>query len=170
MLKKLSERPALCSPSTTNATAAALELLEQLCRDGIDPDLAQPPVSLLVVDDDPIARRAVGGALQLVFGRPDAADSGEAAVALAGEKAFDLIFLDVRMPGVDGFTACSLIHETTHNRRTPVVFVTSQDDLKSRAQAEASSAQAGADTQSSPTIAANASSAGSGTNAFMQRL
>ena len=56
---------------------------------------------------------------------------------MAGEKAFDLIFLDVRMPGVDGFTACSLIHKTTHNRRTPVVFVTSHDDLKSRAQAEA---------------------------------
>src|SRR5205085_7291396 len=80
LIKKLVEQPALSSPSTTNAAAAALQLLEELCRDGCDPDLGSPPVSLLVVDDDPIARRAVSGALQLTFGRPENAESGEAAL------------------------------------------------------------------------------------------
>ena len=72
----------------------------------------------------------------MAFGRPDSAESGEA--ALSGGKRFDLIFLDVRMPGMDGFAACSRIHRTRHNRRTPVVFVTSYDDLDSRAKAAAS--------------------------------
>jgi len=138
MLKKLLEKPKLrTTPSALNAAAAALELLEQLCRDRLEPNLSEPPLRLLVVDDDPIARRAVCGALQLVFGRPESADSGEASLALAGEKAFDLIFMDVMMPGMDGFAACAKIHETTSNRRTPVVFITSRDDQSSRAQAEA---------------------------------
>jgi CheY-like chemotaxis protein len=87
------------------------------------------------VDDDPVTRRAISGSLQLVFGRPDSAESGEAALALAAEKSFDLVFLDVLMPGIDGFTTCSKIHETAPNRRTPVVFVTSHNDMESRSQA-----------------------------------
>jgi len=89
----------------------------------------------LVVDDDPVARRAISGSLQATFGRPDSAESGEAALALAGEKQFDLIFMDVRMPGMDGFKCCSKIHETAANSKTPVVFVTSHGDLESRAEA-----------------------------------
>jgi len=138
MLKKLLEKPALrTTPSALNAAAAALELLEQLCRNGFASNLSEPPLQLLVVDDDPIARRAVCGALQLAFGRPDGADSGEAALALATEKAYDLVFMDVLMPGMDGFTSCSKIHETTPNSQTPVVFVTSHQEPDARARAEA---------------------------------
>jgi CheY-like chemotaxis protein len=138
MLKKLLEQPKLCIPSTLDTAAAALELLEKLCRAGSNPDLANPPIRILVVDDDPLALRVIGGSVQLVLGRPDSADSGERALTLATEKAFDLIFLDVLMPGIDGFTACSKIHETALNRLTPVVFVTSHSDQESRSRAAAS--------------------------------
>ena len=138
MLKKLIEQPKSWTPSTVQAAAAALELLLDLGRTGANPDLTQPPIELLVVDDDPVARRAISGSLQLAFGRPDSVESGEAALRLANEKPFDLIFLDVRMAGMDGFAACSRIHQTRHNRHTPVVFITSYDDLDSRAQAAAS--------------------------------
>ncbi|MEY2427949.1 MAG: hypothetical protein QOJ40_834, partial [Verrucomicrobiota bacterium] len=135
MLKKLLEKPKLCTPSTLDTAAAALDLLAKLCQSRSNPDLASSPVRLLVVDDDPMARRAIGGALQLGFGKPDSADSGEAALTLAAEKTFDLIFLDVMMPGIDGFTACSKIRESGLNTQTPVVFVTSQDNQDSRLQA-----------------------------------
>jgi CheY-like chemotaxis protein len=137
MLKKLLERPKSWTPSNVQAAAAALDLLLDICRTGANPDLGQPPVQLLVADDDPVARRAISGTLQLVFGRPNTVESGEAALKLAREKAFDLIFLDVQMPGMDGFAACSRIHQTRRNRLTPVVFVTSFDDLDSRARAAA---------------------------------
>jgi DNA-binding response OmpR family regulator len=135
MLKKLFDCPKLCAPSTLDAAAGALDVLDELCRARTDPDLAQPPVRLMVVDDDPVAGRAIAVSLQLVFGRPDSADSGEAALALAGKRGYDLIFLDVRMPGLDGFATCTQIHATAMNRRTPVVFVTSAGDAASRAQA-----------------------------------
>ncbi len=138
MLKKLLDQPKHCSPSTLNAAAAALELLEELCcHTAEEPDLSNPPVSILVVDDDAVARRGVAAAIQLVFGRPEDAASGDAAVTLAQEKQFDLILLDVLMPGIDGFATCSRIHETALNRRTPVVFVTSHDDPEARSQAVA---------------------------------
>jgi CheY-like chemotaxis protein len=92
----------------------------------------------MVVDDDPVACRAIAVSLQLVSGRPDSAESGEAALALAGKRGYDLIFLDVRMPGMDGFAACTQIHATAMNRLTPVVFVTSHSDTASRAQAAVS--------------------------------
>jgi len=138
MLKKLFQHPKLCAGSTFDAAAGALDVLDELCRARKDPDLAQRAVRLLVVDDDPIARRAIAMPLQLVFGRPDSADSGEAGLALAGKREFDLIFLDVRMPGMDGFAACAQIHATVLNRLTPVVFITSHSDTASQAQAAVS--------------------------------
>jgi len=138
MLKKLLENTELCTPSTLNTAGTALDLLDDLCWTGCDPDLADPPVRLLVVDDDPVARRAVCGSLQLAFGRPESAESGEAGFALAAEKSFDLIFLDMLMPGIDGFTTCRKIRETHLNVDTPVVFITGYDDIHSRTQAAVS--------------------------------
>jgi DNA-binding response OmpR family regulator len=134
LLRKLLERSDSCTASSFEAGAAALSLLDDLCRLKVEPILEEPPVRILVVDDDPIARRALAGAIQVVFDRPKTADGGEAALILANETPFDLILLDVLMPGMDGFTTCAKIRETLHNERTPVVFVTSQSDIESRRQ------------------------------------
>jgi CheY-like chemotaxis protein len=133
--RKLHQRVDHCMPTALGTAGVALDLLEELCRSETEPDLAAPPVRILVVDDDLIARRAFAGAIQGAFGRSDCAASGEAALASADEKQFDLIFLDVRLPGVDGFTTCSRIHQTTANRHTPVVFVTGHSDLQERGNA-----------------------------------
>jgi CheY-like chemotaxis protein len=138
MLRKLYQHPQLCAGSAFDHAAGALDVLDELCRARKDPDLAHRAVRFMVVDDDPIARRAISMPLQLAFGRPDSADSGEAALALANKNAFDLVFLDVIMPGMDGFAACSRIHATVLNRLTPVVFITSHSDTASQAKAAAS--------------------------------
>jgi CheY-like chemotaxis protein len=136
MLKKLVEHPQRCTPSTLSAAAAALDLLDELGGQAeTSSDLASAPIRILVVDDDPVTLRAICGSIQLVFGRPDSADNGEAAVALATEKTYDVIFLDVMMPGIDGFTTCSRIRETALNSNSPVVFVTSHDDAEARSMA-----------------------------------
>jgi CheY-like chemotaxis protein len=135
MLKKLLDQPRLCTPCALDTAVAALEVIEKLSRAGYSPDLANEKIRILVVDDDPVILRVISGSVQLAFGRPESAESGEAALALAAEKAFDLIFLDVRMPGIDGFATCAKIHETALNPFTPVVFVTALNDLQSRSQA-----------------------------------
>jgi CheY-like chemotaxis protein len=130
LLKKMVADPKRASASTLHTAGEALALLDDLRKATRKPDLAVPPVHIMIVDDDPMARRAITGAIQLSFGKPDSVESGEAALAIATEKEFDLIFLDVRMPGMDGFEACRRIHETKTNRQTPVVFVTSHSETE----------------------------------------
>jgi CheY-like chemotaxis protein len=139
LVKKLLQDPKHCTSSTLVTVATAVDLLNDLCAIGLNPDMAtNPPIRILAVDDDPVSRRALTCALQMAFEKPVSVDSGEAALALASEKPFDVIFLDVEMPGMDGFTTCLRIHETVHNRTTPVVFVTGHSDFKARSQSTVS--------------------------------
>src|SRR6266478_7706375 len=87
----------------------------------------------MAVDDDPISRRTVSMSLKKVAQTPDLAEHGEAALQLAERQAYDAVFLDVEMPGLDGFEVCTRIHQIPANRLTPVVFVTGHSDFESRA-------------------------------------
>ncbi|HZQ45388.1 MAG TPA: response regulator, partial [Verrucomicrobiae bacterium] len=139
LLKKLQEKPVNAGASTLGTATAAVEVLEDLCTKGARPDLAvTPAISILVVDDEPLTRRAITGALQTAFLKPDSVENGEAALALARERTFDVIFLDVQMPGMDGYQVCKKIHEAGPNRSTPVIFVTSHKDFKARAESASS--------------------------------
>jgi CheY-like chemotaxis protein len=132
LVLKLLEKPALFTPSALQAITAAIELLEELAPGGAEADLANPPVRALVVDDEPLTRRAISNALQLTFGKPDTAENGEAAVVLAQSKVFDVIFLDIMMPEMDGFETCAKIRQTKFNSATPIIFVTSHKDTESQ--------------------------------------
>jgi CheY-like chemotaxis protein len=121
------------TPSALDTMATAVALLPDLCVPGLKADLAlDPPIHMLVVDDDLVARRTLVGARQTTFEKPESAENGEVALALALEKRFDVIFLDVVMPGMDGFELCKKIRKTVPNRATPVVFVTGQSDFAAR--------------------------------------
>jgi CheY-like chemotaxis protein len=136
LLKKFSENPKHITDTSVRTIIEALGLLNELCKPGVRPDLAKEPIiRILVVDDEPIARRALTGALQMGFSKPLEAETGAAALELAKSKHFDLIFMDVCMPVMDGFTACRQILETSQNSSTPVVFVTSlsDDEFRNRA-------------------------------------
>jgi CheY-like chemotaxis protein len=134
LFKKLLENPKNSTTSTLATAAAAVDLLQDLCAPEVKADLAvNPRIKLLVVDDDLVARRAIVGALQTTFKKPESVEDGQAALAAAVEKPFDVIFLDVIMPGMDGFEVCSKIRETASNRATPVVFVTAASDDQTRA-------------------------------------
>ena len=134
LFRKMLENPSHSTPSTLVTVATAVDLLNDLCGPGMKADLAiNPPIHMLVVDDDLVARRALVGALQTAFAKPESVENGEAALALALEKPFDVIFLDVVMPGMDGFEVCSKIRDTVPNRATPVVFVTGHGDFDARA-------------------------------------
>lgn len=135
LFRKLLESPKNSTPSALATITAAVDLLAELCVPGLPADFAiSPPIRLLVVDDDLLARRALTGVLQTAFEKPESADSGEAALALVAENLYDVIFLDVIMPGLNGFDVCAKIRESVPNRATPVVFVTGQQDADAREQ------------------------------------
>jgi two-component system LytT family response regulator len=88
--------------------------------------------TVLIADDEPAARR---GVRQLLEPYPEFAVCGEArngAEALAALDASppDLVFLDVQMPGIDGF---EVIRRRTPERMPIVVFLTAYDQFAVRA-------------------------------------
>jgi CheY-like chemotaxis protein len=137
LLKKLLENVSNLSQTTVEIMQTAVELALDLCGSDTTPDLAtNPPIRALVVDDDPIALRAFSNAMQIRFSKPDTASDGRFGLALAMQKAYDVIFLDVYMPDLDGFEVCSRIRENSPNRPTPVVFLTASDSPALREKSE----------------------------------
>jgi CheY-like chemotaxis protein len=133
LLKQLTEKMRNVTPSTLRTVAGGLDLLDDLCVPGLQPDLlTDRPLKFLVVDDDMISRQALSHSLEKAFSQPDLAVDGETALAQATQQAYDVIFLDVVMPGMDGFEVCSKIRDTVPNRATPVVFVTGHRDFDAR--------------------------------------
>jgi len=136
LLKRLYKSPRLITESTLNTVTNALTLLDSLCVPGVDAKLAyHPPVRLLVVDDEPLAQRAIVGALQLAFEKPMSANDGTLGAALVAKHAYDVIFTDVEMPGMDGFALCSAIRASALNRDTPVVFITNYTEVEAQSKA-----------------------------------
>jgi CheY-like chemotaxis protein len=134
LVQQLSTTAANINPSVLRTAAGAVDLLEDLCVRGVPSDLAtRTPVELLAADDNPVCLSALSMALKKAFREPDVAVDGTSGLALAEKKHYDVIFLDIEMPGMDGFELCSKIREDKMNRTTPVVFVTSHSDFNSRA-------------------------------------
>jgi CheY-like chemotaxis protein len=139
LLKRLHQNAKSVTPSTLNTIVNALTTLERLCVRGIEQKLAHcPPVKILVVEDEILARRAIVGTLQLAFEKPESANDGAEALNLALQKTYDVIFSDIEMPLLGGFDFCTRIREAGPNRETPVIFITSHIDFESRAQASRS--------------------------------
>jgi CheY-like chemotaxis protein len=134
LVKQLAEKERNVTPSTLRTVASAVDLLEALSAPGVRADLmSNPPMRLLAADDDALSRHAVSFSLKKALNKPDLAENGEAAMALVSQIRYDAIFLDVQMPGMDGFETCAKIRRTELNRATPVVFVTSHSDFDARA-------------------------------------
>jgi two-component system alkaline phosphatase synthesis response regulator PhoP len=59
-------------------------------------------------------------------------DSGTGAMKIIEHESFDLLILDVMLPGLDGFTVCQRIRMT--NREIPILFLTAKDSAEDRIQ------------------------------------
>ncbi len=148
LLKELHEKPKNLNASTMRTIAHSIDFLAELCARGPEGDLIdQSSVNILVVDDEILSRRAITYALEKAGLKPTSIEESQVALNLAVEKTFDLIFLDVQMPGMDGFDLCAKIRALPSNKNTPVIFVTSLTDFKSRAK---SSLSGGADLIAKP--------------------
>jgi two-component system alkaline phosphatase synthesis response regulator PhoP len=84
---------------------------------------------LLVVEDEAHLAEVVADNLVLEGYQVDVVGDGESALRSIAEQRPDLVLLDVMLPGVDGFTVCSVLREQGNN--VPILFLTargSQDD------------------------------------------
>ncbi len=95
--------------------------------DSLQPSSTKTPLRALVVDDSMTLRRLMDLTLRPVGIDLDFADNGEAAVALTRANRYDIIFLDVLLPGIDGYRVCKTIKADKRTKDTPVVMLTSMN-------------------------------------------
>ncbi|WP_112478550.1 two-component sensor histidine kinase BarA [Vibrio variabilis] len=81
-------------------------------------------LNVMAVDDNPANLKLITALLSERVETVVSCISGQAAVQKAQEQHFDMVFMDIQMPQMDGVTACKLIKETQQNAATPVVAVT----------------------------------------------
>lgn len=89
---------------------------------------AAPPrkESVLVVDDSATVRAFMRSRLSPFRFDVDFAASGETAVEMARDKRYTCIFLDILMPGIDGFETCRRLKSDARTRDTAVVMLSSK--------------------------------------------
>lgn len=84
-----------------------------------------PGKKILLAEDNPINTIVAQKLLEKFKVDIEHADNGNTAVEMALKEPFDLIFLDIQMPGKDGTEVASIIKEKFGpNRRTPLVAMT----------------------------------------------
>ncbi len=92
----------------------------------LESSLEQPIPFALVVDDSSTIRTQIALELKLLGLQVEAAESGEQAFELLSQKNYDMIFLDVVLPGVDGYQICKTIKKDKITKKTPVIMLTSK--------------------------------------------
>ncbi|MYR56731.1 response regulator, partial [Streptomyces sp. SID625] len=86
---------------------------------------AEAPVTLLLVEDDEVIRRAVALALERYGYRVVAAADGLSGLELFREGGHDLLLLDVMLPGLDGIGLCRRVRETS---TAPILMMSARGD------------------------------------------
>ena len=122
------QEPAKTSAAAPAPVEAASKVLEPLCA--------------LVVDDSLTVRTQLQSALERIGIKGVLAEDGKSALEAVQLRRFELILLDVVMPGMDGYALCRQIKSAPTTRATPVLMLTSRSSPFDRARG----ALAGCDT------------------------
>jgi len=86
---------------------------------------------ILIVDDTPKNIQVVASVLQSKGYELAFATNGHKALSSIESTPFDLILLDVMMPGIDGYDTCRQLKKMVNGKHVPVIFLTAKTDEES---------------------------------------
>ena len=124
--KELSANAKQINSSVLRTAVQSIEFLILLFEQPADGQSAELVTSFdaLVVDDEEIPRRAVSDALEKAKLRCLRIADSETALKVLGENQFNLLFIDIEMPELNGLEFCLKLRELPTYRKTPVIFMT----------------------------------------------
>ncbi|WP_462282096.1 response regulator [Salinivirga cyanobacteriivorans] len=86
---------------------------------------------ILIVDDNPSNIQLLGTILNANQYTAEFATSGADALEWLNNESFDLVLLDIMMPGMDGYEVCRRIKADKETAHIPVIFITAKQDTDS---------------------------------------
>ncbi|MEI6350311.1 MAG: response regulator [Verrucomicrobiota bacterium] len=139
LAQQLSETPVKSTLSTTRTLAGALDALNRLSTAGLSAERLDAPLAL-VVEDELVSQEVVRAALERSRIRSVVVANGELALSLLEFNRFDIVFLDVTLPGINGYQVCTALRQLKAHQTTPVVFITGLKEFEARTQSALSGA------------------------------
>lgn len=88
------------------------------------------PIRILLVEDEEHLLEAIKLNLELEGFKVVTATTGPDAVALSRQERFNLVILDVMLPGMDGFNVCESIR--IHNSSIPILFLSAKNTAQDK--------------------------------------
>jgi two-component system, sensor histidine kinase and response regulator len=89
------------------------------------------PTKILVVDDDPILREFSKVYLASPVAEIETAADVDDALAQMTKQAFDILLIDIEMPGRDGYALLEIIRSGPDTANLPVMMLTGREDIAS---------------------------------------
>ncbi len=104
-------------------------------REQEDEELLGPSISVLLVDDNPANLQLASELLRGLNTQVTQANNGPQAIDVCKENEFDVIFMDIQMPGMDGMEATRHIRMLEQGkRRTPIIALTAHTITEQKAE------------------------------------
>ena len=97
--------------------------------------MPNPLAQVLAVEDSPHFASLLQSVLQLIGAELTIASSGEQAMELVRQRRFDLIILNVRLPGINGLEVCRRLKQDPELKTIPVIFSSGEPDSHIRDEA-----------------------------------
>ena len=119
-IKELNFIPELTIGKEDNAETLSTGIMRKIAD---TPSVLQQ-AEVLVVDDSPTVRKQIEMQLRLLGLAADLAGDGETALEMVQRGTYRIVFLDVVMPGIDGYKVCKTIKRLPQARHTPVIMLT----------------------------------------------
>lgn len=136
LMHDLNESPDQLNPSTLRTIGQAIDFLATIANEDTLDRLGDPTKArILIVDDEPGALQFISAALHLADLKAETADAPSACIEKLEDGDWDLIFLDIGLPEVDGFQLCTKIRAIEKLRKTPIVFITGMASFQNKATA-----------------------------------
>jgi DNA-binding response OmpR family regulator len=133
------KHPEQINPSILRTLSQAVDFFATLLPEAARLHLKDPTTAqVLVVDDEEGARKIIMAAMRMANLKSMAADTPSTSLSALGVQGFDLIFLDVGLPEMNGFELCAKIRALPLHEKTPIIFITGMATFQNRVQSSLS--------------------------------